>query len=91
MIPKVLSWGIEYLISPPNKFDLQGITLLTEVSELDLRVAAMKSTQSTQVLPWQVKSLSTQVTLNKLFSTANKKTSQVVTPASISNNFSSLC
>ena len=37
--------GIEYLISP--KFDLLRITLLTEVGELDQRVAAMKSARST--------------------------------------------
>ena len=44
--PKVSSGGdrVSYI---PQKFDLLGITLLAEVSVLDLRVAAMKSTQST--------------------------------------------
>ena len=46
MVPQSFEWGdgVSYI---PHKFDLLGITLLTEISELDMRVAAMKSTQST--------------------------------------------
>ena len=46
MVPHSFYWEIKYLISP-KKFDLLAITMLTEVSDLDVRVAAMKSTQST--------------------------------------------
>ena len=51
--PQSFEWGdgVSYILP---KFELLGITLLTEVSELDLRVAAMKSTQSTWGLPSQV-------------------------------------
>ena len=32
--PQRFEWGIEYLISPLQKFDLLGLTLLIEVSEI---------------------------------------------------------